>query len=123
MGQIGIVLASIIRQLRSAAGRILNRVREGVREASRPLPMLGGLLADVTRTRQELLMENALLRQQLIVASRKTKRPMFKPYERGLVVLLASLLSRWRDALLLVKPDTVLRWHRIRCRAPIHDSR
>jgi hypothetical protein len=32
--------------------------------------------------------------------------------ERGLVVLLASLLPRWRDALLLVKPATVLRWHR-----------
>jgi hypothetical protein len=57
-------------------------------------------------------MENALLRQQLIVASRKIKRPMFKPYERSLVVLLASLLSRWRNAILLVKPETVLRWHR-----------
>ena len=74
--------------------------------------MLGGLLVDVMRSRRELLLENALLRQQLIVASRKTKRPMFNLYERGLVVLLASLLSRWRDAILLVKADTVLRWQR-----------
>ena len=57
-------------------------------------------------------MENALLRQQLIVASRKVKRPIFRPLERGFVVLLASLLPHWRNALLLVKPDTVLRWHR-----------
>ncbi len=57
-------------------------------------------------------MENALLRQQLIVASRKVKRPLFKAHERGFVVLLARLLPRWRDALLLVKPETVLRWHR-----------
>jgi putative transposase len=57
-------------------------------------------------------MENALLRQQLIVASRKVKRPIFRAHERGFVVLLASLLPQWRNALLLVKPDTVLRWHR-----------
>jgi hypothetical protein len=49
---------------------------------------------------------------QLIVASRKVKRPMFKPHERGLIVLLAHFVSGWRNALLLVKPETVLRWHR-----------
>jgi len=32
--------------------------------------------------------------------------------ERGFVVLLASLLPHWHNALLLVKPETVLRWHR-----------
>jgi hypothetical protein len=53
-----------------------------------------------------------LLRQQLIVASRKVKRPIFRTHERGFVVLIASLLPHWRNALLLVKPDTVLRWHR-----------
>ena len=57
-------------------------------------------------------MENALLRQQLIVASRKVKRPIFTPLERGFVFLLASFLPHWRNTLLLVKPDTVLRWHR-----------
>jgi len=74
--------------------------------------MLDGFLADVMRSRQELLMGNALLRQQLIVASRKVKRQIFEARERGFVVLLASLLPRWRNALMLVKPDTVLRWHR-----------
>jgi hypothetical protein len=65
-----------------------------------------------TRSRAELIAENVLLRQQLIVASRGVKRPGFRGYERGLLVLLARLLPRWRDALLLVKPETVLRWHR-----------
>ena len=74
--------------------------------------MFAGLVADITRSRTELLLENALLRQQLIVASRKVKRPIFKAHERGFVVLLASLMPQWRNALLLVKPDTVLRWHR-----------
>jgi putative transposase len=56
--------------------------------------------------------ENVFLRQQLIVAARKVKRPVVQPHERGLITLLAAVLPRWRDALLLVKPETVLRWHR-----------
>ena len=46
------------------------------------------------------------------MASRKVKRPPIQPHERGLLVLLARLVPLWRDALLLVKPDTLLRWHR-----------
>ncbi|HEY5375687.1 MAG TPA: integrase core domain-containing protein, partial [Polyangiaceae bacterium] len=37
---------------------------------------------------------------------------VFRRHERTLVTLLAAALPRWRDALLLVKPETVLRWHR-----------
>jgi putative transposase len=69
-------------------------------------------LRDVTRTRTDLIAKNALLRQQLIVASRKVKRPIFKAHQRGLLVLLSRIVHGWRDALLLVKPETVLRWHR-----------
>jgi transposase InsO family protein len=72
----------------------------------------GGFIADVTRSRSELIAENAMLRQQLIVASRAVKRPALRTHERVLIVLLASVLPRWRRALLLVKPATVLRWHR-----------
>src|ERR1019366_5664124 len=46
------------------------------------------------------------------VASRAVKRPAFRVHERGLLVLLASLYRQWRHALLLVTPETVLRWHR-----------
>ncbi len=81
-------------------------------EALRPLPLVSGLVEDVFRTREELVAENLLLRQQLIVASRKIKQPMFRRWERGLFVVLASRLRRWHSATLLVKPDTVLRWHR-----------
>ncbi len=50
--------------------------------------------------------------EQLIVAARASKRPKFAAHERGMLVLLARLLPRWRDAVLLVKPETILRWHR-----------
>ena len=83
-----------------------------LRNASRPSGVVGGFVSDLTRSRSELITENTFLRQQLIVASRGVKRPAFRSHERGLLVLLARLLPRWRRALLLIKPETVLRWHR-----------
>lgn len=92
---------------------ILCNAAKAVREALRPRPcsVVAGLAADLLRSRSELVTENALLRQQLIVAARKVKKPAFQRHERTLITLLAAVLPRWRDALLLVKPETVLRWH------------
>ena len=67
---------------------------------------------DLTRTKLELMLENALLRQQLIVLKRQTKRPKLTWRDRTLFVLLASKLRTWKEALIIVQPDTVLRWHR-----------
>ncbi len=83
-----------------------------MRTATRPVSIVGGVLRDVSRTREELVAENTALRQQLIVVARTVKKPKFAGHERGLVVLLARLMPRWREAMLLVKPETVLRWHR-----------
>jgi putative transposase len=78
----------------------------------RPVALAAGLAADLTRSRGDLLRENALLRQQVIVLSRTAKRPRFTRWDRGLLVLLASRLRTWAGALLIVQPETVLRWHR-----------
>jgi hypothetical protein len=67
---------------------------------------------DLTRSKSELVLENALLRQQLIVLQRQTKRPKLTWRDRSLIVLLSSKLRAWKDALIIVQPDTVLRWHR-----------
>ncbi len=75
--------------------------------ASESLP--GGRLP---RSRTQLLLENMLLRQQLIVLQRQVKRPAFKNRDRLLFVLLASQLRTWKQALLIVQPETLLRWHR-----------
>ena len=56
--------------------------------------------------------ENALLRQQLIVLKRQVKRPVCTEADRLLLVLLARLVRSWKQALLIVQPDTLLRWHR-----------
>ena len=99
-------------QIRAAVGKVLRSVRTAVREALRPTPLVTGFVHDICRTHDELIAENAVLRQQLVVASRAVKRPSFFPWERGLMVLLASVLPNWQSAVLLVKPETVLRWHR-----------
>jgi putative transposase len=108
--QIGHVFSGVIAKLRSSFSNAAKAVREALRP--RPHRVVTGLAADLLRTRAELAVENILLRQHLIAASRKVKRPVFQPHERGLIALLAAALPSWRDALLLVKPETVLRWHR-----------
>lgn len=67
---------------------------------------------DLTRSRQELVLENMLLRQQLIVLKRQMKRPALSWRDRTLLVLLSSRLRTWKQALVIVQPETVLRWHR-----------
>jgi putative transposase len=68
--------------------------------------------ADLIRSKPELIMENALLRQQLIVLKRHMQHPTFMPFDCGLLVVLASRLAHWKQALLIVQPETLLKWHR-----------
>jgi len=56
--------------------------------------------------------ENAFLRQQLSILHRQVKRPVCTKADRILLVLLARLVRTWRQALLIVQPETLLRWHR-----------
>src|SRR4051794_21675038 len=62
-----------------------------------------GAVADLVRSRPALLTENAFLRQQLLVLRRSVKRPHCTPADRALLVLLASRLRAWCQALLIVQ--------------------
>ncbi len=77
-----------------------------------PTSLLLGTLTDLTRGKAELLAENALLRHQLIILRRQIKRPVYRKTDRLLLVLLASVVRTWKQALFLVQPETLLRWHR-----------
>jgi putative transposase len=59
-----------------------------------------GTLADLTRGKAELLAENALLRHQLMILRRQTKRPVYRKMDRLLLVLLARMVRTWKQALL-----------------------
>jgi putative transposase len=69
-------------------------------------------LADMTRGKSELLAENALLRHQLIILRRQVKHPVYLKTDRFLLVVLARMVRTWEQALFLVQPETLLRWHR-----------
>jgi putative transposase len=66
-------------------------------------------LTDLGRSKSELIVENALLRQQLIILKRQVKRPPITRTDRILLVLLARVVRTWQQALLIVQPDTLLR--------------
>jgi len=59
-----------------------------------------------------LTAENLALRQQLIVLKRNQHRPKLKERDRLFWVVMSRIWSGWRDALLIVQPDTVVRWHK-----------
>jgi putative transposase len=72
-----------------------------------------GTFADLTRSKAELLAENAWLRQQLIILRRQMKRPVYRKTDRVLLVFLARMVRTWKQALFLVHPETrISRWHR-----------
>ncbi len=62
--------------------------------------------------RADLVAENLALRQQLIILHRKTKRPRLKTKDRVFWLWLARSWDGWRESLIVVKPATVVRWHR-----------
>ncbi|MCP5041004.1 MAG: hypothetical protein GY944_08225, partial [bacterium] len=95
------IVALIITLVR-AVQRLLRPARSGGR-------LVIGAAGDLTRTRSELLAENALLRQQVLVLRRNIDRPRLHRDDRLLLLALARLTRRWRDAMHVVSPETLLR--------------
>jgi putative transposase len=66
------------------------------------------------RTRTALLLESIALRHQIAVLKRSgTRRPCFRRIDRLFWILLSRWWSDWRDSLMIVQPETVLRWRRL----------
>ena len=77
--------------------------------------LLLALLAAVCgffRRRADTLLEILALRQQLAVLKRKRPRPAVNRLDRAFWILLRRAWSRWTDTLIIVQPDTVVRWSR-----------
>jgi hypothetical protein len=62
-------------------------------------------------SRAALATENLALRQQLALLDRKRPLPRLKNRDRLFWVLLSQLWSNWQSVLVIVKPETVIRWH------------
>ncbi|CAA9576652.1 MAG: Mobile element protein [uncultured Thermomicrobiales bacterium] len=103
-------LCRIVRSARVGMPALTRRLAALTRPAA--LALIAGTLADLTRSKPQLVAENALLRQQLLVLRRGVRRPRCTSGDRALLVLLAGRVRTWRQALLIVQPETLLRWHR-----------
>jgi hypothetical protein len=66
------------------------------------------MLIDLSRSKSQLVAENALLRQQLIILRRQVKRPACTRTDRMLLVLLTRMVRTWKQALFIVQPETRL---------------
>jgi transposase InsO family protein len=104
------VLTALLRLKDGCLDALSSRLARWTKPLGTSLPM--ATLADLGRSKSELIAENDLLRQQLIVLRRQVKRPTFSRIDRILLVLLARLVRTWQQAFLIVQPDTLLRWHR-----------
>jgi hypothetical protein len=82
---------NVLSRLSSAANQLLRRLTEPARPNR-----VTGTLADLPRSRAELLAENALLRQPLIVLLRRRKTPRLTWRERLSLVFLARWVPNWK---------------------------
>ncbi len=76
------------------------------------LCLLLGLARRALRSHNDLLMENLVLRQQLAVYARRSTRPRLRNEDRVFWSVVARTWRPWRVHLRLVRPETVIRWHR-----------
>src|SRR6516164_2753907 len=67
---------------------------------------------DCLRTRAALQIEVVALRHQLSVLQRSVQRPKLTAADRFLWARLSRFWTDWRSALVIVKPETVIAWHR-----------
>src|SRR5882672_3411025 len=74
--------------------------------------LLIGAFLRLFRPRRILLLENLALRQQLAVFKRRHPRPQLAAFDKLFWVLARRFWSGWKRALVIVSPETVVRWHR-----------
>jgi hypothetical protein len=74
--------------------------------------VLAAAVSATFKSRAALQLENLALRHQLGVLQRSVKRPSLAPGDRLLWAWLCAVWGGWRSALVIVKPDTVIAWHR-----------
>src|SRR6266404_9035737 len=71
-----------------------------------------GTLVRLLRARRSLLLENLALRQQLAALKRRHPRPRLDLLDKFFWVAVRRFWSGWQQSLIVVTPETVVRWHR-----------
>ena len=76
------------------------------------LGLVTRFIVALLRSQTDLAVEIIALRHQLLVLQRSAGRPDLKQPDRIFWVWLSRLWKNWRANLVIVQPDTVVRWHR-----------
>jgi putative transposase len=107
-------MAGILTQLRRLKNGCLDALASRLTRWTKPLETSLPLatLTDLGRSKSELIAEIVLLRHQLTILQRQVKRPSITRTDRVLLVLFARFVRTWKQALIIVQPETLLRWHR-----------
>ena len=91
----------------------MGHIRKLLNSAFGWVEVLFAAAASLLKTRAALQLENLALRHQIGVLRRSaSKRPRLNQSDRFLWVWLAGVWTDWRSSLVIVKPETVLAWHR-----------
>jgi len=75
--------------------------------------LLLGTILCLFRARRSLLLENLAFRQQLAALKRRRPRPRLTVFDKLFWVFARKYWSGWKQALIVVNPETVVRWHRL----------
>jgi len=87
-------------------------LRRFLRLALSAFHVLVAAASSALKSRATLQLENLALRHQLGVLRRSVKRPKLTSADRLLWAWLLDVWSDWRSSLIIVKPETVIAWHR-----------
>ena len=90
----------------------LRILRQFSRLALLPLQIVAAVTLATFKSRAALQAENLALRHQLAILQRSVERPKLTISDRLFWAWLCGVWTDWRSCLAIVKPDTVIRWHR-----------
>ena len=92
------MLCRCVELLTRCLNPLIHYLNQRYRQWTKPdtTSLVTSTLVDVTRSKRDLIAENAFLRQQLIVLKRQTPRPLLTPRDRGLLVALAGRVRVFR---------------------------
>ena len=80
------------------------------------MKILAKLLFELARllfkSKQGLILENLMLRQQLNIYKRKDKKPKIENIDRMILVWMSKIFTNWKSALVVVKASTLIGWHK-----------
>ena len=101
-----------------SACQIRGHLRETAARISAVIPdrtrinAIASSVAGMLKPRADLVLENLALRQQVAVLKNERPRAQVRAFDRAFWMVLGRVWSKWEDTLAIVRPETVVRWHR-----------